>query len=268
MAIVGAIGLIWLVEFLLTVLHIQLWLTFIVIFCYAFGLVGLVLIAFLGPPSEWTKKMKNIPVVNIGITIGFLDMLCNGIVEMGIVNTDDPKWDLPNFDNMPTRNHAGSTVYLLDNKIYRKWSKAVRAKVPKWRVLGVINPRVGPMRMSEIDMCFSYIILMGTIGMILYQFFELMGIVYTAVIAVLGLVGYFLYRKLSKEDLSEPLPSDAFQHESCKALQMVLKTAKNQCTERFKVFVLGNYEQLSYTGDSIETSNGYTVYEAFFEPRE
>jgi hypothetical protein len=169
---------------------------------------------------------------------------------------------------MPTRNHAGSTVYLLDKKIYRKWSRAVRSKVPKWRVLGVIDPRVGSMRMSEIDMFFSYIILMGTIGMILYQFFKLMGIVYTAVIAVVGIIGYFLYRKLGKEELNEPLPPDAFQHESCKALQMVLKTAKNQCTEKFKVFVLGTYEELSYTGDSIETSNGHTIQEAYFEPRE
>jgi hypothetical protein len=121
--------------------------------------------------------------------------------------------------------------------------------------------------MSEIDMCFGYIILMGTIGMILYQFFELMGVVYAAVIAVLGIVGYFLHRNLRKEDPSEPLPPDAFQHESCKALQMVLKTAKNQCTEKFKVFVIGNYEQLSYTRDTIETSNGHTIQEAFFEPR-
>ncbi len=212
--------------------------------------------------------MKNIPTVNIGITISFLDMLCNGIVDMGAVDSDDSKWDLPNFDNIPTRNHAGSTVYLLDQKIHRKWSRAVRAKVPKWRVLGVIDPRMGPVRMSEIDMCFGYIILMGTIGMILYQFFELMGIVYTAVIAVLGIVSYFLYRRLGKENQSEPLHPDAFQHESCKALQMVLKTAKNQCKEKFKVYVIGTYEQLSYTGDTIETSNGQTIQEAFFEPRE
>jgi hypothetical protein len=255
-------------EFFFTILHIQIWLAFIVIACYAFGLVALSLIVVLGPPSEWTKKLKNIPVINIGITIGFLDMLCNGIIEMGTVNTEDPKWDLPNYDNMPTRNRAGSTLYLLDKKVYKSWARAVRSQVPKWRMLGVINPRIGSMNLSETDICFSYIILMGTIGMILYQFLGLTGIVYSVVIAVLGIVGYILYRKLSKEIPSEPISTDAFQEESCKALQVVLEAARKECTEKFKVFVIGIYEQLTYSGDSIETSNGHTVHEAFFEPRE
>ena len=266
MAIIGAIGFIWLLDILLGVLHLDAWLAGIVLVVYAMSLVGIGLLILLGPPGK-RRNLKNIQPYNIGLAVGFLDMLCNGIVEIASVNTEDPKWDLPDYDNIPTRNRAGSTVYLLDKKIHKRWARAVRARVPKWRMLGVLEPRLGSTRLSEIEMFFSYIILMGTIGSILYQFLGLIGIVYATVIAVLGIIGYILYRKLGKEDSSEFIPTDAFQEESCKALQMVLEFARKECTEKFKVLVVGNYEQLTYSGDSIETSNGYTIQEAFFEPR-
>ena len=267
MSIIGAIGFIWLLDFLLAVLNLDAWLAAIVLVVYAIGLVVIGLLILLGPPGK-RKNLNNVPLYNISAAVGFLDMLCNGIIEMGTVNNEDPKWNLPDFDNIPTRSRAGSTLYLLDKKTHKRWAKAVRSRVPKWRMLGVIEPRVGSMRFSEIDMCFSYIMLMGTIGMLLNQFLGFIGIVYAAVIAVLGIIAYIIYRKLRKEDSSEPISPDAFQEESCKALQIVLESIRKECTEKFKVFVIGKYEQLTYSGDSIETSNGYTIHEAIFEPRE
>jgi hypothetical protein len=58
----------------------------------------------------------------------------------------------------------------------------------------------------------------------------------------------------------------SFQQESCKAIQVLLDAARGQCTSKFRVFVIGKYDELSYTDKTVETSNGYILQQTVLEP--
>jgi hypothetical protein len=203
------------------------------------------------------------PLDHIRAAVGFLDMLCHGITKMGSVNSQESTWDLPDYDSLRVRNRAGSTLYILNKKMHKKWAKAVQVQVPEWTRLGVFKIRpIGP----AVECIFTILVVIVAGGATFYQAFGILGIAATAILAIVGITSYFAFRRYRGQEPDQPLPSDAYQRESCKALQIILEAARKQCTSKFRVYVIGKYDELSYTGKNIETSNGHILHQAFLEP--
>ncbi|MDF1539707.1 MAG: hypothetical protein P1Q69_12475 [Candidatus Thorarchaeota archaeon] len=259
-ACVGGVGIIWIID--LALLLLPPLLAFVMIMSYGVGLLGIILLGFFYFTGGSIFALRKVSFKEFKNAITFLDMLCHGVTELGSVSKAHSPIDRIDPNALTVRSSTTGLLLKMDSSFAKKWAKTVEKEQPFWKLIIEIpmTTVLGFVQTGEF-LLVIIIIASAIVSFIASTSASVALALIAGLIAVL-LISILLVRIYRARQRKEVSDLD-MRKQSCKGLQMVFELAEKQSSNKIRLYVLGDYKALSYTGNILMTSEDQELREAF-----